>query len=72
VNKSKNNRRLSLNKATVRQLGGNVIARVVGGISGDRNCNFTLRACDATFDTCPDTVSGGANCQTGGWSACGC
>jgi hypothetical protein len=56
-------RKLALNGTTIRVLSGLAAQGVVGGISGPKGCNFSVQACDPTFNTCP--ISGAPNCGTG-------
>jgi hypothetical protein len=57
----KTNKKLALDRATIRPLDPHALRDVNGGISGPMGCNSI--ECEATFETCP--ISYAANCYTG-------
>jgi hypothetical protein len=66
----KKTNKLSINRETLRTLALSSMNGVMGGISGPKGCNFTVQACDPTFNTCP--ISGRPNCDTGSCNSLAC
>lgn len=47
------NKKLSLNKTTIADIGNNVMSAARGGVATDNSCYITER-CNTEFDTCTD------------------
>ena len=62
-------KKLSINRETLRTLNLSSMNGVVGGISGPKECNFSIQACEPSFNTCPIS---GMGCDTGSCNSLAC